>query len=290
MAKYLWLASCLLLATLALFYATSKRSHCFSQDFVLRAPHALPQQTIPPEIQQILKQRFVFLGSGNQSYAFESEDHLYVLKLLKYHTLEQLTLIDYLPSWGPIKTLQAHQALHREKKLQRVLSGFALAGHHCGIVYLALNPLLPDPIDIRDQAYRPHKIHLTDVPFAIQYKAATTGQVLASCLANQNLSQAALKLAALFALFNDELTQGIADADHNVVHNTGFYGDRPIRIDFGKLKKDDLMKNPLNAYKELHKIAYQRILPWIKKYYPSHYEYFTIQMQEILVKYHAPAL
>jgi hypothetical protein len=68
-----------------------------------------------------------------------------------------------------------------------------------------------------------------------------------------------------------EYQRGIVDRDHNVVHNTGFVGMRPIRLDVGRLTLDDEIKNPVVYQKDLDNVIHKRILPWVKKNYPQYY-------------------
>lgn len=281
MKNILLISSLFLLGLGALLYATSKRSDCFSKDFILTTENTAFLKPVPKQISKILSQPFTFIGSGNQAYAFESADHQYVLKLIKYHTTKQKSLIDYLPLY----TWQQKRAEEREKKLHRIIDGFTLANSldakNCGIVYLQLNSSNAGVVPIRDKAGRLHQIDLGHALFVLQYKAIPAGKVLTQLIEEGNVKSALDNIAALFALIDSDLANGIYDADHNVMHNMGFYGRNPIRIDFGKLKIDNSMKDPLVRHQELQKIAEERIIPWVKKYHPTE----TKHVKDILAKY-----
>lgn len=277
-----------------LWHASSKRSDCFSPAFI-KTPSELfsqhsPQKSIPSSLLPILTQEFRFLGSGNQCYAFESQDEKYVLKVIKFHCLTENYGINWLPSWDVFQKVKAQHDKAQQQKLERVLQGFIVANRynqtHCGLLFLHFPKTSVDiKTSLRDKAGRRHQINLNEVVFVLQYKAKPTQAVLHDLLRGKNLEQAANHMAALLAMIAEDLNQGLYDHDHNIMHNTGFRDLEPMRMDFGKLVINEAMKDPVFRFQELNKIADQRILSWIAKYYPSYYQYFNEFIREILSKY-----
>lgn len=266
---------CLALAALGVFglgFALSKKSDGFSPDFIAIAPEHLPKEVYPiPEVaQDILKQPFYFLGSGNQSFAFESADHQWVLKLMKFHCLTTHDPYRLIPPIGFLAKIREERDDERQRKIERVFHGFHVAytqdPENCGLAcyHLPGSDELPHETVIFDKAAKRHVLDLNQYVFALQRKAVPTGELLKKVLSKGDIAQADVLLSSLFAMFEEEFKAGLYDGDHNVIHNTGFAGEKPMRIDFGKLTV-----KPVDYEQELKKIADERINPWIKKNFPQ---------------------
>lgn len=251
--KLLFVFALFLLGVAGLWHSQSKKSDCFSPSNVRPTQMlALPsiQSEVTPLVENILQQEFTFLGSGNQCYAFLSQDDQYVLKLIKFHCMQGEKL---------------------QPKLKRVLDGFAVAYAYdkeaCGLVYMQLTPNgLTHIIRVRDKAGRLHHIEANNLIFALQRKATPTKALLNTHLAKNEISQVHEKIEALSHFLEEGLKRGIYDQDHNVMTNTGFAGELPMRIDFGKLTLNPQMLNPQERERELEKIAEERIQPWVKRH------------------------
>lgn len=248
----------LVLGVSGYFFAVSKKSDCFSPDFVMSAAcFDLKKETLTPEatsddVKTILSQTFTFLGSGNQSYAFVSADGKYVFKVMKLY-----------------------QNRNEPWKFKRLLDGFMVADlydrEHTGILYTHLTPTenLNLTVHLLDKAGRHHNLSLDPLIFALQLKATPTRDAIAGDLNRGDKISAKKKIESLLSMMQEELSHGVYDADHNIWHNTGFIGEKPIRIDVGKLKLDERMKDPQAAQIEIEKIKNERIHPWLKRYFPS---------------------
>lgn len=229
-------------------FAFSKRSHCFHPLFCKIDDKELSvfHINIPPteNVFRILDQRYTFLSSGNQSYAFLSEDGNVVLKLIKFHTT-----ID-------------------PQKKQRVLNGFKVATtyapEHNGILFLHTPPnhYFAKPLELVDRANRKHSIDLNQYYFVLQKRAIPTGEYLKS-LPDQKSRESAIKL--LLEMIESDLKLGVYDEDHNIMHNTGFSEGLPMRMDVGKLRYDPSVQNPSFILSELQKLQSERINPYFLK-------------------------
>jgi hypothetical protein len=281
MKNTLTLLGLMCLGFLALAFAYSKKSDCFSCERVCMDAGVLQSASMPEQVAHLLNQEFRFLGSGNQSFAFVSADGAIVLKLIKSRSFQWEDLYLFLPAMGPLKKKQARIALKHQEKVARALNGFAIASEkdaeHCGIIYAQLAPSLkPFFIQVKDKAGRIHKLNLARCVFALQKKAVPLGQVLAAHLDKGELDQAREKLVQLFAMFAEELAAGIYDNDHNIIHNTGFTEEGPIRIDFGKLTIHCDMAQEECIQSELNKISEERIDKWLQSYYPNYAPQFQL--------------
>lgn len=282
MKNFLVVSILILLGLTSLFYISSKKSDCFSPSFVdLNAYPSIFKRDISEKdpnfetVKKILNQPFYYLGSGNQSFAFESEDHQYVIKIMKLHSLYGLNLTEWLPSFPFFQKIKDEIRHTRAKKIERFMKGFEVANKydplHCGLLYVHLSSTtqLQTQIHLKDKRSKSHYINLDSIIFAIQEKGIPTGEVLSDLLEKGDVEGAKSKLKSLFNMFADEFQKGIYDADHNVIHNTGFHGNKPFRIDFGKVKLESSLKDPKTRFQELNKIASERIDKWLAKHYPN---------------------
>ena len=262
------------LAVGGLYFSYSKRSCCFSPEFAKGSDlFNLGGASSPDkELESILSQPFTFLGSGNQSFAFESQDKKTVLKLFKFHTLQGFDLYDLVPHVSFFQNFHDRHAIDRKKKVDRLLNGLILAENYnrdnAGILYIHFppTPLFGKHVSIRDRAGRMHSLDLDHYVFVLQKKAVPLGETLRQHFDQGDVQAAVSKLFALYQMISSDLKNGLYDQDHNVISNTGFALDTPIRIDFGKLSLMQVEPN-----QEIRKINNERIIPWIKRNYP-HYE------------------
>jgi len=203
----------------------------------------------------ILSQPFTYLGKGNQVFAFESKDHQYVLKFFKFAHLK--------PSW-----YTGNES--REWRIQRIFSSHKLAydlnKDNAGLIYMQLNPGgdFQHVVDVKDGWGYHLKIDLSQVIFVVQEKTTPSRVVLSELLDRGDVKTAIKRFQSLIELQLSEYSRGIYDQDHNLMHNTGFIGERPIRFDVGKMAR--LNVDPQLDLAKIHK----RIEKWLQRYYPNY--------------------
>lgn len=268
MKKFLFLAIPLFLLAVYL-HTHSKRSDFFSPTFIAYEPNLWPKCVTPALechqkmlLSEIFAQPFKYLGSGNQTFAFESADGQYVLKFFKFQHLRE-------------NAFSLKSAESRARRLQQVFSGHSIAytldREPCKIIYAHLNP---EPLHlfarVSDMAGLQHEILLDDVAFVVQWKGADTRSVIGALLKRGEIETAKQHIHNLLTLYVEDYKRGIFDRDHNVMYNTGFVNGAPFRIDAGKLRLDEKMKDPEIFRADLEKIAWQRIDKWMKRHYPQH--------------------
>lgn len=261
------------LAIAAFFlYATSKKSDWFSTHFIEYDKHLWPKVDTKElsaeqfqELKAVLDQPFHFLGSGNQTFAFVSNDGKYVLKFFKFQHLKE----------NGFQSLFKN-AESRIKRIHQVFSGHSLGylkdQENSGILYAHLDSSSPLLLiaTIYDKKKSKHSISLDDVVFVVQKKGESTNEVLSRLLDQGNLAEAKNHVRSLLRMYVDEYSKGLFDRDHNVMHNTGFCEGLPMHIDVGKLRNDEKMKDPAFFMADLKKVAWERIDLWMKKYYPRY--------------------
>ncbi|QLH36776.1 MAG: hypothetical protein HWD61_12050 [Parachlamydiaceae bacterium] len=234
---------------------------------------------------EILNQKFYYVGKGAQSYAFKSEDDKYILKFFKFKHLKPSFFVDLLPSVGAFKIYKEKQVERKNRLLNSVFDGYRLAyaihGDETGLIYIHLNKSheLNKVVTVHDKIGLVRHIDLDEVPFILQEKAKTTRTVMTELMNNQDISMVQKRIKQIFDLYLLEYSKGIYDRDHGVMHNTGFVGDKPIHLDVGKLTEDDRIKS-----KEFYKPDLLRIVSkfniWFKANYPQDYPTLKAFMDE----------
>ncbi|MEN9654666.1 MAG: hypothetical protein RL235_778, partial [Chlamydiota bacterium] len=135
-------------------------------DLQFQAPQ-MPELASEEQINQALRQPYFFLGKGAQCYAFESQDHQYVLKLLRFD-----------------RNCASGGRGIDGTKVAKVFKAFQLAAEEMpietGLIYLHLNPAtksLPS-VAISGPAWHRHVISLDTVRFILQRKAEPFSMIL----------------------------------------------------------------------------------------------------------------
>lgn len=218
----------------------------------------IEEERLKPETVTILNQPFYYLDHGKQSFVFVSQDGLYVLKFFDRSRYRQ---------W--------RNKVHARAKMEQAVRGYLVANRvdrdHVAILYMhqaSKNLNLP-VIALSDRFGLTHKIDLTLVPFVLQRKAVPTRVLISEYLDRGDCLAVQKAFDALKQMYVDEHQRGVLDLDRNLMHNTGFIGNTPIRMDAGRLVIDESMKDPFNSQRELRQIREKRINGWLKRHYPN---------------------
>lgn len=220
------------------------------------------------ELLALLDQPFSYLGSGNQVYAFVSQDGLYVLKFFKFGHLKP-------NNWNAWLPYGAHREAVKLRKIDRLFRAHAIAyrwdRQHTGLLYVHTSnhdDFLPT-ITVRDRYGFTQHIPLNTTFFVLQKKGTPLREVIHTALQKGNIAQGKQLLHRVIEMYLDEYRLGVCDQDHNLWYNVGFVGDEPIRMDVGKVTYDPSYANPAVHTDDLVKVIQQRIAGWLQKYHPN---------------------
>ena len=215
------------------------------------------------ELQSILQQPFSYLDRGRQSYVFISKDGKYVLKFFDARRLN-----------SSVRIFQSERSLTH--KYERLFKGYEVAykydRENTGLLFVQLTP---DPslnivATVSDRFGMAHKISLSSVPFVLQKTAVPTRIVISELLDKGNVDKAKQRFRQIIDMYLEEYRRGLNDTDHNFMYNTGFIGEKPIRIDVGRLGVDKNVIDPKVYKKEIQTIAIKRTGGWVKRHYPEY--------------------
>ena len=231
-------------------------------------------------LEKIVSQPFHYLDRGKQSFVFESQDKKVVLKFFDKRCLNS----------GKFPFIFNIKKKRCAKKIEQLFEGYRVAQEYdagnTGLLYLQL---VPDSsysvkVDLIDRFGIKHVIDLSEVPFVVQEKATPLRNLISKQLNKGNVEEAKKKLFRMVSLYIDEYRRGIMDLDHNFMYNTGFVGENPIRIDLGRLKLNEEIKNPQCYRQDLNKVFIQRLGKWLESHYPKYKDEILNDMQSYLQK------
>lgn len=237
-------------------------------------------------LNEVLNQKFYYLGKGAQSYVFTSEDGLTVIKFFKFKHLKPSIFLNSL-SHIPLFSKYAKKEIARKnKKLNSAFNGYRLAyeihKQESGLIYLHLNKTsdIQKTLTIIDKIGLSHEIDLDQNVFLVQRKGETLETVLRELLNQNNLSLAKSRLRQILDLYLSEYQKGAYDHDHRVMNNTGFVDQEPIHLDVGHFSLEESMKDKAVFQKDFA-IIIGKIDLWLKKNFPKHQEEIVKDLESL---------
>lgn len=245
------------------------------------------------DVRTILDQPYTYLGHGNQSYAFSSQDGTYVLKLFMNEYLERTWVKHLLPPIPPFRQFMLHRGEDRTYRLNRLLNGYALSyaydRENSGLVYFHLNQEEPvGDVTLIDGLGIKRTIPLNSYVFAVQKKVIITKQEFHNLLSKGDVEGVKKRITQLLALYHEQYKKGLFDHDHNLIDNTGFIGDQVVRQDVGKVVMNHRMTDPEAMQKDLDKIINTRLIPWFSEHYPQYSEELAVWIRDYGNKLNSP--
>jgi hypothetical protein len=230
-------------------------------------------------LKNIFSQPFHYLDRGKQSYVFESQDKLYVLKVFDNRCLRS----------GKLPFLFTIEKERCAKKIKQLFDGFkvaeALGTESTGLLFLQL---APDPsytlhVHVKDRFVFIHDIDLSNIPFALQQKAIPMRIVISDLLNKGKLKEAEQRLHQVIHMYVEGYKKGVIDLDHNFMYNTGFIDNHPIRIDVGRLKYEEQASNPKYFIIDLQKVFIDRLGKWLERHFPQQRQSILDEIQIYLM-------
>lgn len=240
-----------------------------------------------PATREILSQDFAYLNKGAQSYAFQSEDGRYILKLFKFKHVKPSWLVKMLPDIELIKPFKERYFTRKNEKLQRMFRGYLLAfqkhREESGILYLHLNRTthLDQRVTLYDKLGISHAIDLDTMAFVLQRRAIRTDEILQRLLSKGEVTAAKCYIKQILALYRSEYQKGIHDTDVGALRNTGIVGETPIRFDVGELTVNKGLTQKGAQIKDLQRIAID-LQEWLLTHYPDSYSELSNEITQFI--------
>lgn len=297
--KYLWKKILIWLAFLGLISFALLRLYYYATDDFRMANivHPLPFQpqweieslssTQQKQLDDILAQKFSYLGKGAQSYAFESADGKYVLKFFKFKHLKPSWFVNLLPDIYPFKEYRERSTARKQRKFYGIFNSYRLAYEQdrdeAGLIFIQLNPLNhpKKEVTLIDKLGLERTVDLGSVVYVVQKKGKTLRTLFSELLDQGQIELVKKRIGQIFDLYLGEYKKGLNDHDHGVMQNSGFIDDKPIHLDVGKLNKNDQMRE-LATYQEDLLLVATKMAIWLKKNYSKDYPQLSRYMDERL--------
>lgn len=207
-------------------------------------------------VESILKQKFLFLDNGGQSWVFISEDGQHVVKFFKFSfTWYDLFKKAWLPAF--LKPYRPQMTAKQIGKRYRLLGGYALAYEKMREESLLVATFLNGKqegihtLHITDKLGIQHRLDLSDKPFVIQRTGVPLVKHLAPLMKEGRVQEAQEALCSALSLIAHRCEKGIKDEDHRLFCNLGFMGKQAVYLDAGALVEDPSVSLPENARGEI---------------------------------------
>lgn len=239
------------------------------------------------QLDDLLGQKFTYLGKGCQSYVFKSEDGKYVLKFFKYQRLRPQPWLQYLTFLPGMDKYLENKIEKKRLKLEGVFTSWKIAFEdlqpETGVVYVHLNKShdLNKTLVIIDKMGFRHDLSIDNFEFLIQRKAKMLCATLDELMEKGDADGAKRLLSRLMDTIMSEYKRGYADNDNALMQNTGVLDGQPIHIDVGQFVRNNRVKNPQVYNQEIFNKTW-KFRKWLAKHYPDLEEYLVVQLKQII--------
>jgi hypothetical protein len=238
------------------------------------------------KLQGIFSQKFYYLNSGAQCYAFVSEDQKYVLKFFKINKLTPKYWLNYLPiPW--LEKYRFKKVLMRERRRDEIYSGFNSFYQNfrreagLELVHLNLTNFSKDKVRIVDKTGNEHNVSLNRMPFVLQKRAQMIYPYVEECFKSNDREKGIQALIAVLDLIKYRCQMGYIDKDGGISNNYGFIDGLAVQVDIGEVARDDSIKDPVNYLREILRVS-QKIEFWLKNHFPEAVQEYQERVLDIL--------
>lgn len=201
----------------------------------------------------IFNQKFHYLGKGNSSFAFASEDGKYVIKLMRFpSTLRPFSWLSH--TFSRFKPYRIQNTQSSYKKLHNSFHSYKLAYNELkeesGLLYIHLNRSndLQQKVSLVDRLGHCYEIALDTVSFILQKRASLIYPTLDQLKASADHETARKTIRNILSLIKTAAQKGIFDHDPILRKNYGLLEDHAIFIDVGALSRDEMLKERVYAH------------------------------------------
>lgn len=279
--KALLSALVLILAIAGAFWTYFKLADGFNHHHITSpfAADGIPLTPVPSpdelqKINSILNQDFHYLAHGAQTFAFESADKKYVLKLVRRKHYKISKLEDMALKLPFLSSIREERLGRKKSKSTAFLNSCLLADkelrQETALLYFHVSPTkgMHPTINLYDRLGKKYLIDLDNTVFLLQEKAELVTSRISSLMKKNDLQGTKQALQQIVNLLISCSKKGIFDKDTNFNKNMGFVGNRAIFIDMGEFYRNERLENPEYC---LHYLTLQMFpfKKWLWKNYPS---------------------
>ena len=215
-----------------------------------------------------------FIGAGKQFYAFETSDHQYVVKFMKFRRRRPLPWLEklHLPFFDSWKN--SYLAV-RAKRLSSLQSSTLLALNHLSSEAALSSYPLPKNLILIDKLGIEYRIDQSQTRFIVQKKAAPF-----TVFFEQNPSQARSLISSYIETIASQCKKGICNLDP-VERNYGVVDNRVILMDIGSFMTRSKLDHPAGKKQEIF-LESLPLREWLQNNHPDHLSDFDQSLTQIL--------
>lgn len=224
-------------------------------------------------VQQIFPQTYYYLSSGDQYYAFVSQDQRYVLKFFKMQSLFPKDWFDSFPV-SLFKFLGFRQEKSNELFSERIFASYKDAyeflRNETGLIYIHFNKTREFKSRVRlvDSKGKQHFVDLDAMEFVVQKKVTRIYDHLKELQSRGEEEQLRASIRSFLHLIAVRCQKGFVDQHSSVRNHFGFIENTAIQFDCATLTRDSSMKYPMNFRKEVLEAA-ERLDAWARVNFPE---------------------
>lgn len=210
-----------------------------------------------------------FLGAGKQFYAFETSDHQYVVKFMKFSRRRPLP---WLEKFSFLKTYLTERA----KRLSNLKSSSELALQHLSTEAALISYPLPKNLLLIDKLGIAHPVDRSQTHFIVQKKA-----VPFTTYFKNHPTEAPLLISSYIKTVASQCRKGICNLDPLTDRNYGVVGTQVILMDIGSLMTHPKLHHSAGIQREI----FLELLPlrhWLQANYPQHISDFDQAFAQII--------
>lgn len=233
---------------------------------------APPREKIDFLIHEVFPQPFYYLGSGNQCYAFVSQDRKYVIKFFKMQNLQASRTGGYITFFT--KWFDRESGIDEELSFERIFTSYKDAfeelNQETGLLFVHLNKShsLKTKVNLIDQWGKKYSVDLDSTEFVVQLKAVRIFDCLNAMANEGQWEEVKNHVRAFFQMIAARSKKGFADNMISIRNNFGFVDGRAVQFDCGTLTRDSSMRYPLNFRNEVMHMA-ERMNEWAQSLSPE---------------------
>ncbi len=205
---------------------------------------------------EIIDQKFHYLGKGRQVYVFVSDDNQYVIKFARDNKYKY-------PLWARcfsffnILSLNQMKVLEEKKeRLNRALESYKIAYDELKddtqLIFANLDKKkkINKNIVLYDKAKRKFKINLNEAIFCVQKKAIPIKEYLSDLLMQKDIEEAKYVINGVIENVISRMNKNILNRDFsNILTNYGYDNNKFFEMDVGSFYKEkyDLSVDRINS-------------------------------------------
>ncbi|MCB1117293.1 MAG: hypothetical protein KDK50_01785 [Chlamydiia bacterium] len=185
-------------------------------------------------------EKFYYLGSGAQVYAFCTKDKQYVLKLFKFHHMRIPPLVNMLPLTKGLEKIRNEKIDFKKNIIEDIFNSFTIAYNHLKeetallLVHLNRTNHMNGSVRIVDRIKNEYDLDLDTTYFVLQHYAVLAYDQIDIWMEEKEITKARNGIRSLVKLAAKRCQKGIMDKDPDFSTNFGFINGKAKQIDIGR--------------------------------------------------------